>query len=95
MPRPKLTWSRKLTRRKYGHYDFLRDTVMVSRSLDQPEVPAFVVDYIVYHELLHKKLGLKWTNGRKGAHTPEFHREMKTFTHYHQSESILKSLTPK
>jgi len=95
MSKPKLTWSRMLTKRKFGHYDFLRDTVMVSRSLDHPEIPTFVVDYIVYHELLHKKLGLKWENGRKGAHTPEFKKEMNKFPHYHQAEAILKSLAKK
>ncbi len=90
VPRPKLIWSRKLTKRKFGHYDFLRDTVMISRSLDRESVPEFVVDYIVYHELLHKKLGLKWKNGRRGAHTPEFHREMKKFPQHAEAETFIK-----
>jgi hypothetical protein len=34
MLRPRLTWSRSFTGRKFGHYDHILDTVMVSRTLD-------------------------------------------------------------
>ncbi|MCK4275716.1 MAG: hypothetical protein KAX78_04330, partial [Phycisphaerae bacterium] len=57
---PRLTWSRTFTSRKFGHYDRMRDTVMVSSTLDQENVPQCTVDFIVYHELLHKKLGVRW-----------------------------------
>jgi hypothetical protein len=42
---------------KMGHYDFIRDTVMLSVTLDAPDVLDYVVDYVMYYELLHKKLG--------------------------------------
>jgi hypothetical protein len=51
-----------------------------------------VVDFIVYHELLHKKLGIRWQNDRKGVHTPEFLREEKKFSHYAQASEVLKKL---
>ena len=60
--RPGLVWSRQLTGRKFGHYDFIQDTVMLSRTLDHHDVPALLVDYIMYHELLHKKHGIRWVN---------------------------------
>ena len=72
MARPRLTWNRTLTGRKFGHYDFVHDTVMISRTLDAPRVPEFVVDFLMFHELLHKFHGLHWVNGRGYAHTPEF-----------------------
>ena len=31
--RPKLNWSQALTRRKFGHYDQTRDSVMISSTL--------------------------------------------------------------
>ncbi len=64
LPNPRLTWSRTFTVRKFGHYDRMRDTVMVSSTLDRENVPQCTVDFIVYHELLHKKLGVRWNNGR-------------------------------
>ena len=63
--RPNLEWSRAFTGRIFGHYDFLHDRLMVSRTLDQAAVPAFVVDFIVYHELLHKRHGVRWGGGRR------------------------------
>lgn len=92
IPRPRLTWSRGLTRRKFGHYDPIRDMVMVSSTLDQPGVPEFAVDYIVYHELLHKKHGISWRNGRARVHTTDFKAEDRRFAEYEQAEAILKRL---
>lgn len=70
--RPWLTWNRQLTGAKFEHYDFLRDTVLLSVTLDAPHVPVYVVDFVLYHELLHKQLGVWVVNGRRYAHTAEF-----------------------
>ena len=93
MSRPRLTWSRTLTSRKFGHYDHVRDTVMVSASLDRTGVPAYVVDFIVYHELLHKRFGIAWYNGRAMAHTPAFRQAERLFRHYAESEAVLTELS--
>ncbi len=92
LSRPRLTWSPTFTGRKFGHYDPLRDTVMISSTLDHAGVPAFVVDFIVYHELLHKKLGADWRNGRQAVHTPEFRREEKRFKEYAAAEAALAAV---
>ena len=92
MARPRLTWSRSFTGRKFGHYDWILDTVMVSRTLDSRDLPEFLVDFIVYHELLHKKHGLHWVNGRGYAHTQEFHAEERHFMQYQEAEALLGKL---
>jgi len=92
MPRPGLTWSRQVTGRKFGHYDSTRDVVMVSMSLDTPAVPAYVVDFVVYHELLHKRLGVHWQNDRRAVHTPAFRREERRFRQYDLAEAALRQL---
>jgi hypothetical protein len=92
MARPRLTWSRSMTRRKFGHYDHVRDWVMVSSTLDQPTVPAFVVDYLMYHELLHKKHGIRWVNGRGYAHTRAFYTDEAKFEGLVEAEGWLKKL---
>lgn len=92
MPRPRLTWNRTFTGRKFGHYDWILDTVMVSRTLDAPQVPEFVVDFLVFHELLHKYHGLHWVNGRGYAHTTEFLADERKFAQYEQAEAVLSSL---
>ncbi len=90
--RPKLFWSRSLTRRKFGHYDWVGDAVMISRTLDDSKVPAYVVEFVMYHELLHKTLGLRWRGQRQYAHTAEFYREEKRFSHHAAAEAVIKRL---
>ena len=89
---PRLVWSRQVTGRKFGHYDFAADTVMLSMTLDAHDVPSYVVDFIVYHELLHKALGLRWRNGRAFAHTPEFRRRERLFHLFRDAEAVLTRL---
>jgi hypothetical protein len=93
MERPHLSWSRSLTSRKFGHYDHARDWVMISSTLDQPQVPAFVVDYLMYHELLHKKHGIRWSAGGRGyAHTAAFYADERRFKQFDDADAWLKKL---
>ena len=93
LSRPHLVWSRTFTVRKFGHYDHARDTVMVSMSLDKNVVPAYAVDFIVYHELLHKKLGVTWKSNRIGAHTREFTEREQSFQQYQEAKTVLKRIS--
>lgn len=92
MPRPHLTWSRVFTGRKFGHYDSIRDTVMISSTLDQRTVEPFVVDSVLYHELLHKAMGARTVNGRRYVHTREFHDAERRFPRHQEAEQILHRL---
>jgi hypothetical protein len=92
MPKPTLTWNRTLTARKFGHYQPGRDTVMISITLDDPQVPAFVLDFVMYHELLHKKHGSITVNGRRLSHSPAFRAEERQFAQYHEAERLIHEL---
>lgn len=85
MPRPNLIWNRTLTARKFGHYQPVRDTLMVSISLDDPEVPSYLIDFVMYHELLHKKHRTTVVNGRRISHSPIFRAEERRFAQYHEA----------
>lgn len=90
---PHLTWSETPTTSKYGHYQFSTDTIMISTSLDRSDVPSFVVDFVMYHELLHKKHGIQIVDGRRIAHTPQFREEERMFEQYEESEAFLLHLS--
>lgn len=90
MPRPVLTWNATYTQRKLGHYDVHADTVMLSITLDDPKTPAYVVDFVMYHELLHKQLGVRAVNGRRRMHTPEFRRAERRFREWGRVEKWLR-----
>jgi len=92
LPMPRLVWSRTFTGRKFGHYEFIGDTIMVSCTLDRTDVPEFVLDFVMYHEMLHKRLGLEWRNGRGTAHTPEFRRQERLFDRYEDADAFLSRL---
>jgi hypothetical protein len=90
---PRLTWSKTLTRRKLGHYRPSTDTVMISQTVDSPAAPDYVVDFLMYHELLHRVLGIREVNGRRRIHTPKFRAKEKRFKQYEQAEAALQKLT--
>jgi hypothetical protein len=92
MPRPNLVWSRAPTVQTFGHYQPSRDVVMLSLTLDQPTVPSLLVDYLMYHELLHKKHGTTLVNGRRLVHTPTFREDELKFSDYEAARRQLNDL---
>jgi len=90
--RPRLRWSQKETFRKFGHYSFIKDEVMLSSTLDHPDVPRFTVEFVMYHELLHKKHGLRIVGVKKFAHTAAFRADEKRFPHYKEAEAVISRL---
>jgi len=95
LPEPHLVWNKQLTVRKFGHYQWDTDTVMVSRTLDQPRVPEFVMDYVMYHELLHKKLGARLVNSRRMAHTSLFRVQEAKFAKFDEAQRYLNKISRK
>lgn len=88
--KPTLTWSAKKTYRILGHHDATHDTVAISKSLDSKKVPQFVVEYVVFHEMLHIAHPTKNINGRRYHHTPEFKKDERRFEHYSEAESWIE-----
>lgn len=87
--KPRLCWNPILTKRKLGHYERARDRVVLSPTLDRKEVPKFVVEFVLYHELLHKYHGIEWLNDKRMVHTPAFRRSEKKFRFYDQAIAFL------
>lgn len=93
MARPKLNWTKRLTGRQFGHYNFAHDVVCISSTLDRPDVPRFVIEHVMHHELLHKKHGSKWNGSQRRCHTREFRAEERTFERFEQADEFLNSLS--
>jgi hypothetical protein len=87
--RPHLAWSRRTTRRVFGHYHFARDELTVSLSLDSHKVPEFVLDFIMFHELLHKQHGLTKMSQRLYAHTAAFRSDERKFPRFEAAQKEL------
>lgn len=82
LEKPQLAWSQKRNHRQLGSYSAQTDTVIISRAFDQAGVPEYVLDFIMYHELLHKKLGIKKANSGRYNHNKKFKDFEKQFLHY-------------
>ena len=89
--RPRLTWGRH-ARRRLGHFDPAHNTIVVSRVFDDPGVPRYAVEYILYHEMLHLKHPVKLRGSRRCVHPAEFVEEEKRFPQLEDAKRFLRGL---
>lgn len=89
--KPVLSWSPRKTWRVLGHHDATQDTIVISRSLDTPTTPRYIVEYVMFHEMLHIAHPTKHINGRRYNHTPEFRRDERKFPQYRAAENWIQN----
>jgi len=90
IPKPDLSWSAKPSFRRLGHYDEAHEAIIISKSLDSRSVPAFVVEFVVFHEMLHIKHPTVHRNGRRYSHTAAFRRDERRYDHFDEAESWIE-----
>jgi predicted metal-dependent hydrolase len=82
---PVLSWSKQKAKRVLGHHDHIHSTIVISRALDSTKVPRFVVEYVLYHEMLHVKHPPKTLRGRTVYHGERFRKDERRFPRYRQA----------
>ena len=92
IPALRLGWSHGNSHRVLGHYDSGHSTIIISRKLDSPEVPRDLVEYVVYHEMLHIRFPVERRGGRRVVHSREFRAAEKKFPKYELACRQLKQL---
>ncbi|MFZ3262828.1 MAG: SprT-like domain-containing protein [Terriglobales bacterium] len=92
MGRPQLTWSREHARNRLGHYDPAHNAIVISRVFDDPRVPRYAVEYILYHEMLHLKHPVKLHGSRRCVHSKEFVAEENLFPEVGLAKKFLRIL---
>jgi len=93
-----ITWGKMPARRRrrrsilYGSYTPEDHLIRIHPLLDQPFVPAYVVKFVVFHEMLHARLGVKISpTGRRQVHTAEFRRLESAYPDYGRACAWLDS----
>ncbi len=86
----RLGWSLKRSRTILGHYDSGHGTIIVSRAFDSPSVPRYLVEYLVYHEMLHIRYPVERLGHRRVVHSYEFREAEKRFPQYAWARRRLK-----
>jgi len=89
---PRLVWSSRQSKRRLGYYHPEINTIAVSQNLDDKKIPRMLVEYVLYHEMLHQYFGIKNHNGRRYAHTPAFRTAERKFKHHQEAENLIKLL---
>jgi len=89
LPRPQLSWSPRPTRRVLGRHDHIHNVIIISRTLDKAEIPRFLVEYVLYHEMLHVKHPPKVAAGRTVYHGAKFRAEERRFEHFDEALKLL------
>jgi len=90
LPKPTLSWTPRKARTVLGRYNYDDDTIFISRFLDSTAVPDYVIEYILFHEMLHLKHQPRISNLREIVHTAEFRKEERHFEYYVEANNWLK-----
>lgn len=85
--RPNLKWHNSI--RRLGSYEYGTDTISISKVIASDKN---LLDYVMYHEALHKKHKFHDRNGRMFHHTREFRKMEKSFENSAEMEERIKGL---
>ena len=88
--RPRLGWSGRVWRTQLGCFDPALSQIVINRHLDSPNVPPFVIAYVLYHEMLHQKHPMRYAQCRLQSHSVEFRQEEKRFTYFGRAKRFLE-----
>jgi hypothetical protein len=69
-----------------GSYSYEDRLIRLHRVLDHPEVPRYVVEAVVYHEMLHADMPPVIQGGKRCFHTPEFRRRERLYRNLTRAE---------
>lgn len=71
------------------YYDVVK-LVKIHRLLDNPSVPSYVIEYVIYHEMVHAVCPpFTYESGRKCIHTKDFKELESVFEHFEEARDWL------
>jgi Protein of unknown function DUF45 len=92
LTRPHIGWSTRSWRRQFGCYDPGPNQIVLNRRMDRPGIPQFVVEYVLYHEMLHVKHPTRRSGCSLVSHSAEFRAEEKRFAQFSVARKFLDRL---
>ena len=92
LQRPHIGWSTRSWRRQFGCYDPGPNQIVLNRRMDRPGIPQFVVEYVLFHEMLHVKHPTRRSGCTLVSHSEEFRGEEKRFPHFTVARKYLDRL---
>jgi len=87
--KPNLTWG-TASFRKLASYNFHTDTITVSTIF--ADARQEILDYLMYHEMLHKHHKFKHHEGRSSFHTPAFREDEQQYPSHDLIEREIETI---
>jgi len=92
LARPRIGWSKRSWRRQFGCYDPGPNQIVLNCRMDWPGVPQFVVEYVLFHEMLHVKHPTRRSGCTLVSHSREFREEEQRFAEFALARKYLDRL---
>jgi len=92
LAKPLLSWSQQKTHRVLGHHDHIHSAIIISRTLDEARIPRFVIEYVLYHEMLHAKHPPRRVADRTIYHPRQFRDDELQFERYDEAVKWLDKI---
>ncbi|GIX48347.1 MAG: hypothetical protein KatS3mg131_2558 [Candidatus Tectimicrobiota bacterium] len=88
----RIVWGRRPPRRqrvsiRLGSYCARTRLIRIHPALDQAFVPRYVVESVVFHEMLHQLVPCRRVRGRRCLHPPRFRQWERQFPAYARAEA--------
>jgi hypothetical protein len=90
--RPRLGWSKRRWRAQLGCFDPGLDQIVINARLDGAAVPPYVVEYVLYHEMLHVRHPIRVASCGLQAHGADFRRAEQQFKDYERARKFLQRM---
>jgi hypothetical protein len=93
-----VVWGRRDRRKsrssiRFACYDPARNLIIMNRKLDRPDIPAYFVEFVLFHEMLHEVLGMdEGPDGRRSIHGKLFKLMESTYPDYEKALRFEKEL---
>lgn len=84
--RPSLAWARESPRTRMGFYHSPLRILAVNRALDTDWIPRYVLEFVMYHELLHDAVDQIEGPFRRTVHTREFRAREQRFARHDDAQ---------
>jgi hypothetical protein len=89
-----LGWSLRKSRTILGHYDAGHGMIVINRALDSSTAPAHLVEYLMFHEMLHIRFPVERNGHRRVVHSRAFREAEREYPKYEEARKSLKHFHP-
>ncbi|HNY42348.1 MAG TPA: M48 family peptidase [Bryobacteraceae bacterium] len=90
LAKPKLGWSLSASSSLLGHYDPPHHAIVLNRILDSAQMHPLLVEFVLYHEMLHILHPIELSAGRRHIHTRVFRAAEKLFKGYEEAKRLIR-----